>query len=260
MLAHEGEELVEQVQPGLDEVIRTNSIQYSLVSAGILLLLVVLVVLFKGKNEKLKYLFFGIIALVVLVNTSYLSFSTIYLNQQSTTGGPVHWHADFEIYNCGQKVEIKNPEGFSNKVGTEVVHEHNDNRIHIEGVILDKHDAGIRHFIEAIGGELHKDQIAIPTENGLLQLENGQMCSNQVGVLQVFVYKQSLPSGDGRTEGDYFSQQKLTDSPENYIISPFGQVPPGDCIIIEFDRPKEKTEKLCAFYQIAKEKGEIDVR
>ncbi|MBI2040082.1 hypothetical protein HYT18_03340 [Candidatus Microgenomates bacterium] len=250
VFAHEGEESLEVVKPSLDEVIRANSLKYSLIAFGMLLGLAVLALLFKNASDKIKYLLFGVVVVVAVLTTVYLAGSTIYLNQQSQTGGPVHYHADFEIYNCGQKVEIKDPEGFSNKVGTEVVHEHNDNRIHIEGVILDEHDASLGHFVEQIGGELHEDHMAIPAEGGLLEMENGQMCGNQEGNLQVFVY---------HTKGDSFSQRKLIDNPQDYIISPFGQIPPGDCIIIEFGPEKEKTDKLCTFYKVAKEKGELKI-
>ncbi|MBI2012062.1 hypothetical protein HYS91_04805 [Candidatus Daviesbacteria bacterium] len=251
VLAHGVEEAATLASPALDQVIRANSIQYSLISLAVVFILVILSVLFKERQEKFKFLLFGGFVLVIVLNTVYLVSSTIYLNSQSITGGPVHYHADFEIYNCGQKVEVKNPEGLSNKVGTEVVHEHNDNRIHIEGVILNKHDASIGHFLEALGGELRQDRMSIPAEDGLLELENGQMCHDQAGILQVFVY---------RTESGSFYQRKLTGNPQDYVISPFGQVPPGDCIIIEFDKPKDKTDKLCIFYKVAKEKGEIRVR
>lgn len=247
VLAHEGEEVAEVVKPALDEIIRSNSVKFSLFAGGVILVLTILSILFKEKAQWLKYLLFVGFILVVLANTIYLSASTIYLNQVSTTGGPVHWHADFEIWSCGQKVEIKDPQGLSNKVGTEVVHEHNDNRIHFEGVILDKHQASLGYFFEVIGGELHKDHISIPTENGLLELKSGQLCNGQKGSLQVFVYT---------TEGNSFSQIKLED-PKNYIISPQSQVPPGDCIIIEFDKEKDRTDKLCKFYEIAVQKGEI---
>ncbi len=250
VLAHEGEEVAEVVKPAIDEVIRSNSIKFSLLAGGVILVLTILSILFKEKAKWLKYvLFFGFI-LLILANTVYLSGSTIYLNQISTTGGPVHWHADFEIWNCNQKVEIKNPQGLSNKVGTAVVHEHNDNRIHIEGVILDKHQASLGHFFESIGGELHKDHMAVTKEDGLFKLESGQICNGQRGILQVFVYT---------IEDSSFSQKKVED-PENYIISPNSQVPPGDCIIIEFDKPKDKTDKLCKFYELARKKGEMRER
>ena len=247
VLAHGGEEVLEVVGPTLDQVIRSNSIKFSLLAGGVVLILTILSVLLREKSTWLKYILFGGFIIVILANTIYLSASTIYLNQQSTTGGPVHYHADFEIWNCGQKVEIKDPEGLSNKVGTEVVHEHNDDRIHIEGVILDKHDASLGHFFESIGGKLHKDHMSIPAENGLLELETGQICNGERGILQVFVYK---------TDGRNFSQRKVND-PQNYIISPHSQVPPGDCVIIEFDKEKERTEKVCNFYKIAIQKGEL---
>lgn len=250
VLAHEGEEVSEQIAPALDQVIRSNSINFTILAAVILAILTILSLILGQKNHYLKYFLFGGFILVALSNTIYLSGATIYLNQQSSTGGPVHWHADFEIYNCGQRVDLKDPEGFSNKVGTEVVHEHNDNRIHIEGVILDEHDASLGHFFKALGGELHQDHISIPTADGLLELENGQKCNGEAGILQVFVY---------RSEQDSFYQQKLEEPPK-YIISPHSQIPPGDCIIVELDRPKEKTDKICTFYQVAKEKGELKER
>ncbi len=247
VLAHEGEEVLEKIAPALDQVVRTNSINFTLWALLLMGILTVISILLKQKSEGIKYLLFGGFIVVAMVNTIYLSGSTIYLNQKSQTGGPVHWHADFEIWNCNQKVEVKDPEGFSNKVGSEVVHEHNDERIHIEGVIIDDHDASLGHFFDSLGGQLHKDHLAIPTENGLLELENGQICNGQKGLIQVFVYT---------TEGNNFSQNKI-DDPENYIIASQLQVPPGDCIIIEFDREKEKTDKLCSQYQVKIEKGEL---
>lgn len=251
VLAHEGEEVFEIVEPSLDQIIRANSVKYTLIAIVLLSVLTIVSLAVRNKSEFFKYLFFGGFVLVSFLTTLYLGGSTIYLNQKSVTGGPVHYHADFEIYNCGQKVELKDPEGFSNRIGSEVVHEHDDDRIHVEGVILSEHDASLEHFFETIGGQLHKDHMAVPTRDGLLELKNDLRCPDgQTAYLQVFVHK---------TQNQFFSQQKLED-PENYIISPFSSVPPGDCVIIEFDKPKEKTDKLCNFYRVAKEKGELQER
>lgn len=251
VLAHEGEEVVEEIAevigPTLDQVIRANSMKFSLIAGGVLLFLTLVSILIKQKKEVLKYLLFGLIVVTVLSNSVYLIGSTVYLNKQSTTGGPVHWHADFEIWNCGQLVELKNPHGLSNKIGSETVHEHNDQRIHIEGVILERHHASLYHFFEVIGGKMTDDSLTIPTEDGLVTLQNGQNCPEGESKLQVFVYK---------TEGDAYYQEKLS-HPADYVISPHSQVPPGDCIIIELDRPKNKTEKICTFYKQALEKGKI---
>lgn len=249
VLAHEGEEILEKVEPALDQVIRTNSINFTLWAILLLAILTVLSIILK-KSEYAKFILFGGFVVVALANTIYLSGSTIYLNQKSQTGGPIHWHADFEIYNCGQEVDIKDPEGFSNKTGEEVVHEHNDERMHFEGVLLDMHDASIGHFFESLGGSMSNKHLTIPTNEGLLTLQDDSFCKGQQADFQVFVFK---------TKGSIFSQQKLTD-PQNYVISPEGNVPPGDCVIIELDQTKDRTDKLCNFYKVAKEKGELHER
>lgn len=249
VLAHEGEEILEKVEPALDQVIRTNSINFTLWAILLLAILTVLSIIFK-KSESFKYILFSAFAVAALANTIYLSGSTIYLNQKSQTGGPIHWHADFGIYNCGQKVNIKDPQGFSNKTGEEVVHEHNDERMHFEGVLLDMHDASIGHFFESLGGSMSNSHLTVPTNEGLLTLQDGSLCNGKSASFQVFVFK---------TEGDVFFQQKLKD-PQNYVISPEDNVPPGDCVIIERDQTKDRTDKLCNFYKVAKEKGELHER
>lgn len=90
--------------------------------------------------------------------------------------------------------------------------------------------------------------LTIPEDHGMTTYKDGDKCSDGTEVsMQVFVYQ---------TNNGAFMQKKLED-PQNYVISPHSQVPPGDCIIIEFDLRKDKTNKLCNFYKVAKEKGEI---
>lgn len=248
VLAHEGEEVLEKTVPALDQIIRTDSINFTLWALLILGILTVISVLLGQKSEKIKYFLFGAFLVVALANTIYLSGSTIYLNQKSKTGGPIHWHADFEIWNCGEEINIKDPQGFSNKTGEEVVHEHNDNRMHFEGVLLDLHDASLSHFFESLGGSMSNTHLTVPTNNGLLTLKDGDLCKGQRAKFQVFVY---------RTKGDTFFQQKLTDNPKDYLISPQSNIPPGDCVIVELDQPKGRTDKLCNFYKVAVNKGEL---
>lgn len=238
VFAH-GEE--EVLQPVLDEVIRSNAINFTLLTLAVLLVLIVISAFLKDRYEKIKPLLFGLIVLVILANTFYLVASTIYLNQVSVTGGPVHWHADFEIWNCGKKVQLKKPEGISNKIGSSTIHEHGDQRVHIEGVLLDDHDGSLGHFFEELGGGFEDDKFMIPTDSGILNLKNGNTCPDgKEGSLQGFLFK---------VEGDSFHQEKLKDI-ENYIISKEGSVPPGDCIILEFDSEKDKTDKLCQSYRV----------
>lgn len=253
---------------------------YGLRTVGVctvlLIILVVISALFKDKYPRTKLPLFLMIATVITGSTIFLFGSTVYLNVVSDSGGPVHWHADVEYWACGTEIELRDPDGFlSNKIGSPVLHEHNDKRIHLEGVVVDTEiDASIGHFMETVGGALSKAQLTIPlnpegltdddvdgdvvsTDNldqlesyvvrgeddkRLLRLTNGANCGDTPSEVQVFVYNYN-------DDEDTYTQTKLED-PAAYVYSPEPQVPPGDCIIFEFDRPKNFTDKLCQQYGV----------
>lgn len=207
----------------------------------------------KGRKSMLpsmvSYALFLSISATVIGVTAYVAGSTIYLNVAANSGGPVHWHADFEVWNCGQKVDLISPEGFSNKVGSAVLHVHGDDRIHIEGVMLNHLDAGLGSFWGVVGGDLHGGLLAVPTNSGMVVMRDGDNCGSGRGVLQVFTWK----AVDGRAV-----QEKLSNY-VGYIISPYSQVPPGDCIIFEFDSEvKQKTERMCETYNVAIGNGDLN--
>lgn len=223
-----------------------RSLRIVLIAGTLLILLALFAVLKKKLTELDKKSMMFLILLIVILPTAYLEFTTVKLNIISETEGPVHWHADFEIWRCGEKIELQDPHGLNNRVGTPIFHEHGDNRIHVEGVLVKKHHVDLHSFFKVVGGELTSKKLIIPTNNGLVVLEDGQ-CNGYPAKLQAFAYT---------TEENRYSQKKL-DSPEDYILSPYQSVPPGDCIIIELDREKDKTDKICASYQVAIEKGEL---
>ncbi|MEX0622047.1 MAG: hypothetical protein WD187_03610 [Candidatus Woykebacteria bacterium] len=247
--AHEGEEETATTTiTTLEDTLRTNTVKVVVVAGVIILGFVTITILLKSLGEGVKKLLFAGIVIPTLIATIYMVGSTLYLNFTSESGGPVHWHADLEIWDCGQKLDLEDPQGFSNKVGTATFHEHNDDRIHVEGVVTRKEEAALGGFFGFIGGSLTDDSYRIPTNEGLIVRHNGDTCPDgSEGTLQVFVYK---------THNDSFSQEKLSEG-ASYILSPEGNVPPGDCIIIEFGQEKEKTEKLCNFYKLKLQTGEI---
>jgi hypothetical protein len=196
-----------------------------------------------------KFLFAGIV-IPTLLTSFYLAGSTIYLNIVSSSGGPVHWHADFQIWDCGKEVELEDPTGFlSNKVGTATLHEHNDQRIHLEGVVVKEAEASLGHFFDVVGGKISANEIQVPTNNGLIIRRNGDGCGDgKSGILQVYLF---------RTSGDTYTQEKVA-NPEKIILSPHGAVPPGDCIIMQFKSTVEdKTDKICQQYRIKEQLGEL---
>jgi hypothetical protein len=235
---------------GLEARISSLSVRSVFYASIILMLLIA----FASLKKSHSHILFGLIVAVVSATSIFLIGSTVYLNTVSSSKGPVHWHADFEVWACGEELELKDPDGFlSNKIGTNVLHEHNDKRIHQEGVVVNERDASLGNFMNVIGGQVTGNTLVLPTNENTLSYVNGQACGEEPGEVQVFVYK--------TTDDDHYYQEKIA-SPENYVMSPYSGVPPGDCIIIEFDNYKERTDKLCRSFKVAEEidrlKGEIN--
>src|SRR3989344_2730996 len=80
----------------------------------------------KHMGKTAKRAAFLVIAVSIAASTLYLSGATVYLNLKSATGGPVHWHADYEVWACGVRYELVDPTGFDNRVGPPLLHEHTD--------------------------------------------------------------------------------------------------------------------------------------
>lgn len=216
-------------------------------------LALVAIVYDKKKKARTRWVLFLGITIPVILATLYSAATTVYVNRMSATAGPVHWHADFEMWKCGEKIDLKDPTGVTNRIGTPVFHEHGDDRLHVEGVILDLDDAALHHFFEFVGGDMTTSTLLVPTNEGFVRAENGELCDRQAGKLQMFVVEVVNP--DERDDWRY-RQHKVEDFTD-YVLAPYSQVPPGDCIIVEFDVEKERTEHLCSTYRLAIERGEL---
>jgi len=238
----------------LIETLTTNSLRY-ISGAAIIVCLLIFVSLFCQKNKQNKWILFLGIVIPVVLSTVYAASVTVYLNMISETRGPVHWHADFEIWNCGKKVDIIDPTGLSNRMGTPLFHEHDDDRIHIEGVIVEKDDVNLAEFFHVIDGVLTEHSLQVPTDHGSVLLRDGDMCNGDEGFLQVFLYRVLNPDAPQET-GFMYEQVKLDDF-STYIVAPHAYVPPGDCLIIELGPEKNHTEKICETYEVAIQKGDL---
>ncbi len=173
---------------------------------------------FRANHKKIAFLS---IAIPVALSTIYLAGATVWLNITSESGGPIHWHADYEIWVCGEKLELADPHGFDNKIGTPTVHEHNDNRIHIEGVLAKVENAKLSNYFRAVGGEFSETKISLSTNAGLKTFSNGDLCNVTPAKLYMFV--------NGAPNKEF----------GNHVIAPFSNVPPGDKIKIIFTEKPE---------------------
>lgn len=254
-------------------------------AALLLIVLVIASVIFRDRFPKLKPLLFSALATTLIVPTLFFAISTIYLNLKSESGGPVHWHAEIEFWACNTELELRDPTGFlSNKIGTSTYHEHNDKHIHLEGVVVKKsEDASLGKFMRVTGGSLSTIGIDVPlnansdlwkaqgdkldgdpqgdltiaqiesefvaqtTEGPVAELRNSKQCDGQEAQLQTFVYSYNK-------ETNTYSQRKITDPAEYVIRDESSLGPPSDCIVFDFDIPKERTDKLCEQYGIHDQK------
>lgn len=247
----------------------------------VIVLLLIAIIVDKQKSKKAKRLklpLFVAICVVVLGTTFTISGGTVYLNVNSATGGPVHWHADFEMWACGNELELRDPYGFlSNKIGTATYHEHDDKRIHVEGVPISlPYDYSLGKFMNVVGGDITNETLVVPLnsdkffEDGEGELDgdgnpkpapeliepfihtekdgkvarfvNGQKCGEQPAEVQMF----AMHFND---KAKTYTQTKVTDLP-NYMPAKEATVPAGDCIIIEFAPRMDRTDKLCKQYGV----------
>jgi len=178
----------------------------------------IFIVIFKGNSlsdSSKKTIFISIAGLVSLI-TLYLVVVTLHMNLTSDTKGPVHWHADYEIWACGKRIRLAEPKFMSNTQGTQMTHSHNDDRIHIEGTLLDLKESGLRYFFHSVGGSISIDGMSIPTDEGMKEFHNGDLCNELPARLYAFV-----------------NGNQVADFPA-YRISHYGEVPPGDRIKFVF--------------------------
>lgn len=230
----------------LEELLSFYTVKFAVIGTILLFYFVfVALVLYSGKGKRFKPLIFGAITLCAVIPSLFFIVSTVYLNTVSVSKGPVHWHADIEIWACGKEIDLQDPTGFlSNKIGTPTLHEHNDKRIHLEGVVVTEQDATLGRFFDVIGGTITDNAIAVPTNEGVKTFLSGGTCeSGEKADVQVFVYS---------TEDGVYTQKKIS-HPQSYTIAPYAHVPEGDCVIVEYGPTKNRTDKLCRSYQVAEE-------
>lgn len=257
--------------------VKSFSIRVVLIASLVLVVLLVIAALVVNSKRlhNFKTPLFVLIVATIAFPSLLMTGSTIYINTISESKGPVHWHTDIEFWVCGEEIELRDPIGFfSNKIGTSTYHEHNDKRIHLEGVVLEKdYDASLEKFMTVTGGSIDNNSLVIPTEDeifdtdtdgdsvsgkrdevrefftrdseelALLDMQNGQDCGDeQPAEVQVFQIRMN-------EDDDTYTQTKL-EEPGRYIMKDESIVPPGDCVIVEFDTPKSMTDKLCREYGI----------
>lgn len=214
--------VIEEKTSNIESLLFSLSIPSVLIAFGILLVTsLAIVFIFRNPTPLGKKFTFIFMLLVIVIPTIFIFSSLMYVSLTSYSGGKIHWHADFEIFVDGELLELKDPEGFlSNKVGSPRFHEHDDNRIHAEGIFQKKEGLTLRAFLDEVDGVLEIDKLVFPTVNGVVEVKN-----SDTKTLKAVVKK-------GVQDERHW--EILEDFP-NHVISPYAYVPPGDFIILVYD-------------------------
>lgn len=98
--------------------------------------------------------------------------------EPSYSGGVVHWHASIHVYICGVERPLPTT-GSGDHVGNALLHHHNDQTIHVEGVVPREEDISLGAFFDAIDIPFSRTKI--------FDMENDHGCNdgkdNQVHLL-----------------------------------------------------------------------------
>jgi len=233
-----------------------------------LLALVAVLMMTRRRLPRFKAPLFTLAVLITVATTLVASGITIAINLNSPTGGPVHWGADYQVWACGNQLNLRDPHGLVNdRIGSASLYEKNDGRIHYDGTPINlPDDASLGKFMQVVGGEISDSSLVVPlndqdgftgtpttpeqiqpyistsSEGSAARFQNGQACGTDKAEVQTFVYTYD-------ENAKTYTQTKLT-HPATYELSHTDASPPGDCVIVEFAPPADRTNHLCPRYGV----------
>jgi len=138
----------------------------------------------KEERTRKKDLISLIAVLCTFVLFAVLVFYFINHRPKMYTDRDIHWHVLVDLELCGVHQDL--PRAKPNQIahgepfiGTYLMHTHDDNTIHIEGIIAKKEDIALGKFFESI---------EIPFDyNKIMNYTNGDLCDGKPGVLKMYV-------------------------------------------------------------------------
>lgn len=136
--------------------------------------------------------------------------------------------------------------GLSDRTGITKYHEHDDSRIHLEGIFKEREDATLAAFFETFGGELSTTKMKMPTNSGAVdKTEEGEYEVTTVVQKGVVRERKWCVLDNTAPQDEICRNQRgeLALGPSNYVISPYKRGPALDDIFIVYDS-RNATEVL----------------
>lgn len=189
----------------------------------------------------------------IMVPTLYTAGAFMHESKTSWSGGEIHYHADYEVFAEDESGELErlnliDPSNFcendymctvNDRTGSTKYHEHNDNRIHLEGIFKEREDATLAAYFETFDGKLTNRELVYPTNDGVVEKTEGDGKTLKILVNRgVGGGRHWCVIGSAQDESDICKDpytSELATSPENYIVSPHKRGPSLDDIFIVYD-------------------------
>ena len=138
-----------------------------------------------ARQQRKNNIWIGIILLILV--TFAIGVGWLFTHKpEMYTSGDVHWHALIDITICGEHRDLPTAEESAKLahgqpyLGSSLMHSHDDNTIHIEGLVRKKEDITLGKFFDSIEMPFGEAQI--------LDYKNNDRCPNgKPGIWQMYV-------------------------------------------------------------------------
>ena len=90
----------------------------------------------------------------------------------------VHAHAYIDVFVCGKQIDLPRAHGKS-FVGTHLLHTHDDNTMHLEGVVRNRDEIKLGRFFDAMNVQFDSTKV--------FNTSNGDLCNGKQGMWKMYV-------------------------------------------------------------------------
>ncbi len=208
-------------------------------------------------TTKNNYKFWGICVFVIFIILSIIFW--LIIKDRVWTEGPILSKTDYRIFACGGEFFLKANTKSLSKKRNGLYARSESGSIIADGTPKWTDDVLLTSFFEAAGGTLkitdeHKNIFRVPTKNGVLEFQSGDLCDGEEA--ELYVLKHRIETS---TEPWSIYSRNMWKYWDHVFTNNYAKVPPGDCLIFIFDSEDvlERPWPTCASHDDALTTGEL---
>ncbi len=277
------------------QVGESSSLRVLVVATLAIAIICILSASVKKRSPRHNSVLFALIAIVVISSTGLLVGAVLDSFLNASPAGLSRRQSQIEYWACGVQLATPAPNKlFTSSNGEGAFYDYGDGLARFQGVIDQEADApNLSNFQRAIGGSITATSMVLPLspnvvssavdgdipdpsgisridkfisgvegDQATITLVNGSTCGSTSSVINIFGFNVNVSTNT-------YTQKKY-EFPSNLDLGKIKDT--SDCIIVEFDSVREKTDRLCSeignrdsarcqdFRLINKQEGSCDLR